>query len=104
MLNKWVGMGRLTTDPKFSKTHDGISVATFSIACDRDKGKEKETDFFPVVAWRGAAEWADKYMRKGSLVVIEGRLAVRKWTDKDGNERRETEIVTEHLYFSGDRR
>ena len=99
MLNKVVIMGRLTADPKLSKTNGGISVCTFNIACDRDRGEE--CDFFPVVAWRGAAEWAERYLEKGKQIAVEGRLVTRKWTDKEGNNHKETEINAEQLYFAG---
>ncbi len=102
MLNKTIIMGRLTADPRFTQTSSGVNVATFTLAVDRDR--TEGVDFFPVVAWRGTAEFADKYLHKGKLVCVEGRLALRKWNDKNGNERRETEIHAEQIYFTGDRR
>ena len=102
MLNKVILMGRLTSDPRLAQTNGGISVASFNIACDRDRGEE--TDFFPVVAGRGAADWAAQWLHKGKLVAIEGRLVNHSYTAKDGTERRETEISAERLFFTGDRR
>lgn len=102
MLNHIVIMGRLTRDPEYRTTGSGISVANFSVACDRDfasQGGEKETDFIDCVAWRNAAEFVTKYMKKGSMVVVSGRLQIRQWTDKEGNKRRTAEVVADNVYF-----
>ena len=99
MLNIVSIMGRLTADPRYNKTNGGVSVASFTLACERDFG-EKATDFFDVIAWRGTAEFADKYLHKGQRVAILGRLQLRKWTDDDGKERRVVEIVAESIYFA----
>lgn len=99
MLNHVSVMGRLTADPRFKQTNGGVNVASFTIACDRDYGREG-VDFFDVVAWRGTAEFADKYLHKAQRVVIDGRLQLRKWTDNDGKERRAVEIVAESIYFA----
>lgn len=102
MLNKIVVMGRLTQDPEMRRTQSGIAVTSFSVACDRDyKGQdgEKETDFIDVVAWRNTAEFVCKYFTKGRMAVIDGRLQLRDWTDRDGNKRRSTEIVANSVNF-----
>lgn len=99
MLNSVSIMGRLTAEPRFNKTNGGINVASFTIAVDRDYGREG-VDFFNVVAWRGTAEFVDKYLHKGQRVALQGRLQARKWTDNDGKERREVEIVAESVYFA----
>ena len=103
MLNKIIIMGRLTHDPEFKTTQSGVSVVSFSIACERDfKNKEtneKETDFINVQAWRNTAEFISKYFSKGRMIVVEGRLQTRKYQDKDGNNRMATEIVADHVYF-----
>ena len=102
MLNYIVMMGRLTHDPELRRTQEGTPVCTFRIACDRDfktKGGEKETDFIDVVAWRGLAETVAKYFAKGRMAIVEGRLQIRPWTDKDGNKRYATEIVAERVRF-----
>lgn len=102
MLNHITVMGRLTRDPELRRTGSGIAVASFSIACDRDRapeGQEKETDFLDCVAWRGTAEFVEKYFHKGSMIVVSGRLQIRGWTDKDGNKRRSAEIVADNVYF-----
>ena len=102
MLDYIVMMGRLTHDPELRKTQEGTAVCTFRIACDRDfktKDGEKETDFIDVVAWRGLAETVAKYFAKGRMAIVEGRLQIRPWTDKDGNKRYATEIVANHVRF-----
>ena len=102
MLNQVTIMGRLTRDPELRRTGSNIPVASFTIACDRDfsgKGQEKEVDFVDIVAWRNTAEFVSKYFAKGRMAVVSGRLQIRSWTDKDGNKRRNAEIVAENVYF-----
>lgn len=102
MLNKVFVMGRLTRDPELRRTQSGTAVASFSLAVDRDyksQSGEKETDFFDVVAWRTTGEFVAKYFTKGRMAVVEGRLQARQWQDKDGNNRRSTEIIAENIYF-----
>ena len=102
MLNKIVLMGRLTRDPELRRTNSGTAVASFAIAVDRDfKGQsgEKETDFIDIVAWRNTAEFVSKYFSKGRMAVVEGRLQIRDWTDKEGNKRRSAEVVADNVYF-----
>lgn len=104
MLNRVVLMGRLTADPELRTTQSGTSVASFSLACDRDfktQDGSRQTDFVLCVAWRHTAEFAAKYFAKGNLTFVEGRLQVRNWTDKDGAQRRTTEVLVEHMYFAG---
>ena len=91
MLNKIIIMGRLTRDPELRRTGSGTAVTSFSLAVDRDfksQSGEKETDFIDVVAWRSTAEFVSKYFTKGRMAVVEGRLQIRDWTDKDGGKRR----------------
>lgn len=102
MLNHIVIMGRLTRDVELRRTGSGIAVASFTVAVDRDfasEGKEKETDFIDCVAWRQAGEFVSKYFQKGSMIVVSGRLQIRKWQDKDGNKRQTAEIVADNCYF-----
>ena len=102
MLNHIVVMGRLTRDPELRKTASGVSVASFSVAVDRDFSQQdgkKETDFLDVVAWRNTAEFAAKYFTKGRMAVVSGRLQIRNWEDKEGNKRRTAEILAENIYF-----
>lgn len=107
MLNKIFIMGRLTRDPELRTTNSGTSVASFSLAVDRNyKGAdgEKETDFIDCVAWRSTAEFAAKYFTKGRMAVVEGRLQIRPWTDKEGNNRRSAEVIVDNMYFGDSKR
>ena len=103
MLNHIVIMGRLTRDPELRRTGSGIAVASFTVAVDRDfsgkDGGEKEVDFIDCVAWRQTGEFVHKYFSKGRMIVVSGRLQIRTWTDKDGNNRRTAEIVADNCYF-----
>ena len=107
MLNRIDIMGRLTRDPEYRTTGNGTSVANFSVAVERDfktDSAEKETDFIDCVAWRQTAEFVTKYMKKGSMVVVSGRLQVRAWVDKDGGKRRTAEVVADSVYFGESKR
>ena len=107
MLNKIILMGRLTRDPELRRTQSGTAVASFTLAVDRDykpQDGEQETDFIDIVAWRGTGEFVSKYFTKGRMAVVEGRLQVRDWTDKDGNKRRSTEVVADNVYFGDSKR
>ena len=107
MLNHIVLMGRLTRDPELRRTQSGTAVASFALAVDRDfKGDdgEKKTDFIDIVAWRNTAEFVSKYFTKGRMAVVEGRLQIRPWTDKDGNKRRSAEVVADNVYFGDSKR
>lgn len=103
MLNHITIMGRLTRDPELRRTGSGVAVANFTIAVDRDfsgkDGGEKETDFIDCVAWRQTGEFVSKYFTKGRMAVVSGRLQVRKWQNKDGENRYSTEVVAENVYF-----
>ena len=103
MLNHIVIMGRLTKDPELRRTNSGTAVASLTLAVDRDyssKDSEKETDFIDVVAWRSTAEFAAKHFTKGRMACVSGRLQMRDWTDKDGNKRRNAEVVADSIYFA----
>lgn len=108
MLNSIIIMGRLTRDPELRRTGSGIAVASFSVAVDRDytsdPNGEKETDFINCVAWRQKAEFVSKYFEKGSMIVVSGRLQIRKWTDNDGNNRTTAEIVADSVYFADNKK
>ena len=107
MLNKIFIMGRLTRDPELRRTQSGTPVTSFSLAVDRDyksQSGEKETDFIDVVAWRSTAEFVAKYFTKGRMAIVEGRLQIRPWTDKDGNNRRSAEVVADNIYFGDSKR
>ena len=107
MLNRISLMGRLTRDPELRTTASGVSVTSFSLAVDRDfKGQdgEKETDFIDIVAWRNTAEFVCKYLSKGRMAIVDGRLQIRSWTDKDGNARHSAEVVADSVYFGDSKR
>ena len=107
MLNHIVLMGRLTRDPELRRTGSGVAVASFTLAVDRDyksQSGEKETDFIDVVAWRSSAEFVSKYFTKGRMAVVEGRLQIRDWTDKDGGKRRSAQVVADNVYFGDSKR
>lgn len=107
MLNRIVLMGRLTRDPELRRTQSGTAVVSFSVACDRDyaaQGAERETDFIDIVAWRGTAEFVEKYFSKGRMIVVGGRLQIRNWQDKEGNKRRSAEVVADNVYFGDSKR
>ena len=102
MLNSVIIMGRLTRDPEMRHTQNGTAVASLTMACDRDfkpQNGEKETDFVDVVVWGKTAEFAANYFTKGRMAIVEGRLQVRGWQDKDGNKRKSTEVVADRMYF-----
>lgn len=102
MLNNVNLMGRLVRDPELRHTQTGTPVATYTLAVNRDfsANGNSEADFFGIVAWQKAAEFANTYFRKGQLVAIQGRLQSRKWTDKDGNNRSTVEVVADRQYFA----
>ena len=101
MLNKCFLLGRMTKDPEIRRTNGGAAVTSFTLAVDRDfkTNGEKETDFIEVVAWRNTAEFVSKYFSKGRMAIVEGRLQIRDWTDKNGNKRRTAEVVADNVYF-----
>ncbi len=103
MLNHITLIGRLVADPVLRRTNSGVAVTSFTIAVDRDFGKdengEKATDFFEIVAWRQTGEFVSKYFSKGRMIVVDGKLQSRSWTDKDGNKRKTVEVVADNCYF-----
>ena len=108
MLNHIVIMGRLTRDPEVRYTQSQLPVASFTVAVDRDfsgrDGGEKQTDFINCVAWRSTAEFVSKYFHKGSMAVVSGRLQIRQYQDRDGNNRTAAEIVADNIYFGESKR
>lgn len=102
MLNRIIIMGRMTKDPELRRTNSGTAVASFTLAVDRDMKNQdgsRSTDFIDCVAWKGAAEFVSKYFGKGRMAVVDGRLQIREWTDRDGNKRRTAEVVVSSIYF-----
>ena len=106
MLNRIILMGRLTRDPELRRTQSGTAVASFTLAVDRDfkdQNNQRVTDFIDCVAWRQTGEFVHRYFTKGRMAVVEGRLQMREWTDKDGNKRRSAEVVADNVYFGDSR-
>lgn len=107
-LNRCIIMGRMVRDPELRRTQSGTPVASFTLAVDRDfKDKQtgdRATDFIDVVAWRSTGEFVSRYFTKGRMAVVEGRLQIRDWTDKEGNKRRAAEVVADSVYFGDSKR
>lgn len=101
MLNVITIVGRLTKNPELRRTGSGKAVTSFTVAVDRDftSGGEKETDFIECVAWGNTAEFVNTYFSKGRMAVVNGRLQIRKWNDRDGNKRQTAEVVANNVYF-----
>ena len=102
MLNKIIVIGRLTRDPEIKTTSSGTAVGTFTVAVDRNfanNNGEKETDFIPVVVWRGLAETCGRYLTKGKMCAVDGRLQIRTYEASDGSKRTIAEIQAENVQF-----
>lgn len=101
MLNVVTISGRLVRDPELRHTNSGKSVCSFTLAVDRDfkNNGEKETDFIDCVSWGNTADFVSRYAEKGRMLIASGRLQIREWTDKEGNKRRNAEVITSNVYF-----
>jgi single-strand DNA-binding protein len=100
VYNLAILVGRLGQDPQPQVTTGGVTFCRFSVACQRQfksRDGEKETDWIDIVAWRERAEFCANYMRKGSLVLVEGPIQVRKWETSDGQPRRSVEVLAERV-------
>lgn len=95
-MNKILIVGRLVRDPEVQSTGSGIKYARFTVAVDRPFG-ENQADFIPCVAWRQSAEYMETYIKKGSLVTIEGAFNSSSFEDKDGNKKVKYEINVERI-------
>ena len=107
MLNKAILMGRLVRDPELRQTPNGISVASFTLAVDRNyasKGAEKQTDFIDIVAWRSTAEFVSRYFKKGMQVAVTGSIQTRKWKDRNDQNRVSVEVVADEVFFADSKR
>lgn len=99
MLNSLVIMGRLTRDPELRRTNNDVDWCTFSVAVEREqRGK---TDFIPCVAWRGTAQFIDKYFAKGNMICCEGRMENNPYEDKNGNKRDSWQMNVSSVHFCG---
>ena len=101
MLNSIAIQGRLVHTPEAKVTKSGKDVCTFSVACDRQSGGQKETDFFNCTAFGNTALFVSKWFQKGSLILVTGSIQTRKYTDKQGNNRTVTEIMANKVDFCG---
>lgn len=102
MLNHIVLQGRLCAAPELRHTTNGTPVVSADLAVQRarkDAGGERKTDFIPLVIWGKSAEMTARFFEKGSMLIAEGRLETRKWTDKDGKTRVSYELQVESLHF-----
>ena len=103
-MNKVILMGRLTRDPELRHIPSGAAVATFGLAVDKRASREenaRSADFFDIVCWDKRAEFASKWLRKGTKVCLSGRLQQRQWQDKEtGKNRTAVEIVVEDIEFA----
>lgn len=105
MYSRVIVMGRITADLELRQTPSSVSVLSFRIAVNRPfvaKNGERATDFFNVVAWRAQAEFIAKYFKKGSLILVDGRLESREYVDKNGTTQRVVEIIAENVSFTGE--
>ena len=102
MMNKAILIGRLTKDPDLRSTQSGTSVTTFTLAVERNFSNqqgEKEADFIPIVTWRGLADTCARYLTKGRLTAVSGRMQVRSYDGQDGQRRYVTEVVADEVQF-----
>ena len=107
MLNKIILSGRLVRDPEMRTTQSGKSIASFTLAVDRDfapQGQKKETDFINCTAWNGTADFMSRYFSKGSMATVCGSLQIQNYTDRDGNKRTSPNVNVENVYFAGEKR
>lgn len=104
MINMIALMGRLTYEPELKSTPNGLSVIRFQLAVDRayqPQGQERQADFIDCVAWRQTAEFISRYFHKGSMIAVEGSIQTSNYTDKNGNKRKQVEVVANNVSFCG---
>jgi len=102
MYNKIILVGRTTADPELRFTPSGVAVTKFTLAVARafkSKDGEKITDFIDCIAWRGLAETVANHVKKGYMVVVDGRLEIRSYDDKEGVRRKVVEVICENIRF-----
>jgi len=108
-VNRVILIGNLGKDPEIRSLEGGVKVANFSLATTETyKGKNGEkveqTEWHNIVLWRGLAEVAESFLKKGNSIYVEGKIRTRDWTDKDGNKRYTTEIVGDNMVMLGSKR
>lgn len=107
MLNVVALNGRLVHTPELRHTNNDTAVCSFTLAVERSfvgKGQERQADFIDIVCWRGTAEFAAKYFKKGQLVAVEGSIQTRTYTDNNGNKRKAVEVVANNVHFAESKR
>lgn len=107
MLNRVIMMGRLTAEPECKNTQIGTTFCRFTIAVDRDfadKDGNRQTDFFGILAWKGTADFVNKYFHKGQMIAVQGRLQTGTYVDKEGVTRKSWDIVADQVYFAEGKR
>lgn len=100
--NRVILVGNLTRDPEIRYTQSGKAVTKFTLAINNPRNKE-ETTFVDIVAWDRLGETCNTYLKKGSNTLVEGRLVIRSYDDKDGNKRKATEVVIDNMQMLGSR-
>ena len=98
--NRIILVGNLTRDPEIRYTQSGKGVTKFTLAVNNPRNKE-ETTFVDIVAWDRLGETGNTYLKKGSNALVEGRLVIRSYDDKDGNKRKATEVVIDNMQMLG---
>ena len=98
-MNKVIIMGKLTKDPDFRVTANGKVLATFTLAVNR-KYEKDVADFLPIITFSKTAEFTEKWLKKGMQIIVVGRIQVRKWETKEGENRYSTEIIAEEVEFA----
>ncbi len=102
-MNKVILVGRLTKNPELRATTSGVSVCSFTVACDRrfvKQGEERKADFINCIAWRQSGEAIAKYFAQGNRIALEGSIQTRSWTDNEGKTRYATEVVVDQWEFA----
>lgn len=102
-MNRVILMGRLTADPELRQTPQGTAVAQFTIAVDRRYSNNGSADFIRCIAWQKTAEHIKRYYHKGKMIMLEGRLQIRNYEDKNGQKRTAAEVIVDNTEFCGDR-
>lgn len=106
-MNKFQFLGRLTKEPEVRQTSNNTQVTAMTIAVNRKfvaQGAERQSDFFNLTAFGKTAEFASKYFRKGSQVLVEGRIQNRTWEDQTGTKRYATDFIVDDMYFADSKR
>lgn len=103
-MNTVALMGRLTFEPELRSTPSGVSVMRFQMAVDRKyqaNKNERQADFIDCIAWRETAEFISRYFHKGAMIAVEGSIQTSNYTDKNGNSRKQVEVVANNVSFCG---